>query len=67
MPVNSLSCAAIDLSPTCTRLANGVQVAVFSQPSSTQAAFSVRVAAGSHDEPAEHPGLAHFLEHFAVS
>ena len=63
MPVNSLSCAAIDLSPTCTRLANGVQVAVFSQPSSTQAAFSVRVAAGSHDEPAEHPGLAHFLEH----
>ena len=26
-------------------------------------AISVRVAVGSHDEPAAHPGLAHFLEH----
>ncbi len=63
MSVNSSSSTAIDHSPVCTRLANGVQVAVLSQPSSIQAALSVRVAVGSHDEPAEHPGLAHFLEH----
>jgi len=63
MSVNSQSSAAIGLSPACTRLANGVQVALLSLAGSTQAALSVRVAAGSHDEPGAHPGLAHFVEH----
>ncbi len=49
--------------PLCSRLTNGLQLAVLSQAGSAQAAISVRVAAGSHDEPSEYPGLAHFLEH----
>ncbi|HBX56556.1 pyrroloquinoline quinone biosynthesis protein PqqF [Pseudomonas sp. UBA2684] len=49
--------------PECRRLANGMQVAALSQPGLGKAAISVRVAVGSHDEPSEYPGLAHFLEH----
>ena len=63
MSISSPSFAVSAVTPVCTRLANGLQVAVLSQAGSTQAAISVRVAAGSHDEPAAHPGLAHFLEH----
>ncbi|MBX9712857.1 MAG: pyrroloquinoline quinone biosynthesis protein PqqF [Pseudomonadaceae bacterium] len=63
MSISSSSSAVVAVTPICTRLANGLQVAVLSQAGSAQAAISVRVAAGSHDEPAEHPGLAHFLEH----
>lgn len=47
----------------CRRLGNGLGVILLSQPGLTKAAISLRVAAGSHDEPLEYPGLAHFLEH----
>jgi len=63
MSISSPSSAVPAATPVCTRLANGLQLAVLSQASSAQAAISVRVASGSHDEPAEHPGLVHFLEH----
>ncbi|MFZ3024486.1 insulinase family protein, partial [Pseudomonas sp.] len=63
MSISSPSSAVPAATPVCTRLANGLQLAVLSRVGSTQAAISVRVAAGSHDEPAAHPGLAHFLEH----
>ncbi|MDP3979421.1 MAG: pyrroloquinoline quinone biosynthesis protein PqqF [Pseudomonas sp.] len=49
--------------PECRQLANGLQVALLSLPGTAKAAISVRVAAGSHDEPDDYPGLAHFLEH----
>lgn len=49
--------------PECRQLANGLQVAAISRPGAGKAALSVRVAAGSHDEPDDYPGLAHFLEH----
>lgn len=49
--------------PVCRRLGNGLRVILLSQPGLTKAAISLRVAAGSHDEPLEYPGLAHFLEH----
>lgn len=49
--------------PDCRRLGNGLGVILLSQPGLTKAAISLRVAAGSHDEPLEYPGLAHFLEH----
>ncbi|MCY1344737.1 coenzyme PQQ biosynthesis protein PqqF [compost metagenome] len=45
------------------RLANGLRVRLVHQPGATLAAAVVEVGGGSHDEPAEHPGLAHFLEH----
>lgn len=45
------------------RLANGLCVTLREAPGSRQAAALARVAAGSHDEPRAHPGLAHFLEH----
>nr|WP_298141802.1 pyrroloquinoline quinone biosynthesis protein PqqF [uncultured Pseudomonas sp.] len=44
-------------------LGNGLQVAAISRAGAGKAAISVRVAAGSHDEPEDYPGLAHFLEH----
>ncbi|WP_332821115.1 insulinase family protein, partial [Pseudomonas sp.] len=49
--------------PECRQLANGLQVALLSLPGTAKAAISVRVAAGSHDEPVDYPGMAHFLEH----
>ncbi|MDO9623973.1 MAG: pyrroloquinoline quinone biosynthesis protein PqqF [Pseudomonas sp.] len=49
--------------PESWQLANGLQVSILSLPGTAKAAISVRVAAGSHDEPADYPGMAHFLEH----
>jgi len=49
--------------PDYRRLGNGLGVILLSQPGVTKAAISLRVAAGSHDEPLDYPGLAHFLEH----
>lgn len=45
------------------RLANGLRVRLLQQPGANLAAALVEVGGGSHDEPAEFPGLAHFLEH----
>ncbi|WP_280325695.1 pyrroloquinoline quinone biosynthesis protein PqqF [Pseudomonas sp. BN102] len=45
------------------RLANGLRVRLVRQPCASLAAALVEVGGGSHDEPAEYPGLAHFLEH----
>ncbi|WBG66851.1 pyrroloquinoline quinone biosynthesis protein PqqF [Pseudomonas citronellolis] len=44
-------------------LANGLGLTLVHDPQATRAAALARVAAGSHDEPRAHPGLAHFLEH----
>ncbi len=44
-------------------LDNGLTVLLRHVPGARQAAAVVRVAAGSHDEPAAWPGLAHFIEH----
>lgn len=44
-------------------LANGLQATIIHQPDAAQAAALAQVAAGSHDEPTEWPGLAHLLEH----
>lgn len=57
MPAD-LSCLSTTL-----RLSNGAELRVQQQPWAEQAGICLRVAAGSHDEPAEYPGLAHFLEH----
>ncbi len=51
------------LEPLRRQLDNGLGVTLLSQPGTRKAAISLRVAAGSHDEPREYPGLAHFLEH----
>ena len=45
------------------RLANGLSVLLISAPDSDLAAASLQVAVGSSDDPAERPGLTHFLEH----
>ncbi|MGQ7957402.1 pyrroloquinoline quinone biosynthesis protein PqqF [Pseudomonas sp. SP16.1] len=45
------------------RLANGVELCVAQQSWAERVGICLRVAAGSHDEPAAYPGLAHFLEH----
>jgi secreted Zn-dependent insulinase-like peptidase len=45
------------------RLTNGMQALVVSDPQTDQAAASVNVSVGSANDPAEYPGLAHFLEH----
>lgn len=44
-------------------LTNGAQLCVQRQPWAQCVGLCLRVAAGSHDEPPEYPGLAHFLEH----
>jgi secreted Zn-dependent insulinase-like peptidase len=44
-------------------LANGLRVVLCHAPRLKRCAASLRLAAGSHDVPAEYPGLAHFLEH----
>lgn len=50
--------------PVRTRhLANGAVLHVCQQPWARQAGLCLRVAVGSHDEPRDYPGLAHFLEH----
>jgi coenzyme PQQ biosynthesis probable peptidase PqqF len=45
------------------RLANGCQLQLLHRPRAGLTALWLRVAAGSHDEPPQWPGLAHFLEH----
>ncbi|MGP0173667.1 pyrroloquinoline quinone biosynthesis protein PqqF [Pseudomonas sp. NCHU5208] len=50
--------------PVHTRhLANGSVLHACQQPWARQAGLCLRVAVGSHDEPRDYPGLAHFLEH----
>lgn len=44
-------------------LSNGLQVELRHAPHLKRCAAAVRVHAGSHDAPADYPGLAHFLEH----
>lgn len=41
----------------------GLRIRLLPLQDSAQAAALIRVHAGSHDEPAEYPGMAHFLEH----
>jgi coenzyme PQQ biosynthesis probable peptidase PqqF len=61
---DSLDCSASQsFDPVCRRLDNGLSVRLLSQPWLSQAALCLRVNAGSHDEPLDYPGLAHFLEH----
>ncbi|MFP6850833.1 MAG: pyrroloquinoline quinone biosynthesis protein PqqF [Pseudomonas sp.] len=51
------------MEPVRRRLQSGLPVMLFSQPWRSHAGLCLRVNAGSHDEPLEYPGLAHFLEH----
>lgn len=44
-------------------LPGGLRGRLIALPPGSRAAALLRVGAGSHDEPAEYPGLAHFLEH----
>ena len=44
-------------------LANGLRALLASDPNADKAAASLTVFRGSFHEPAERPGLAHFLEH----
>lgn len=44
-------------------LPNGLHVVLGHVPGLKRCAAALRVAAGSHDVPAQWPGLAHFLEH----
>lgn len=44
-------------------LNNGLRVSLRHAPHLKRCAAAVRVHAGSHDAPADYPGLAHFLEH----
>ncbi len=44
-------------------LPNKMKVVVVSQPLAKQSAISVRVDAGSYQDPRQYRGLAHFLEH----
>lgn len=63
MSVSPESLQYADQPPESRLLDNGLRVQVLSRPGLAKAVISVRVAAGSHDEPREYPGLAHFLEH----
>lgn len=45
------------------QLDNGMRAVVVSDPRADKAAVSLNVAVGSNANPAERPGLAHFLEH----
>ncbi|MDH4871965.1 pyrroloquinoline quinone biosynthesis protein PqqF [Pseudomonas sp. BN515] len=46
-----------------THLANGLEVRLMHRPGTTLCAVLVEVRGGSHDEPGDYPGLAHYLEH----
>lgn len=48
------------------QLANGIKVLLVSDPESPNAMVGLKVAAGSMQDPAAQPGLAHFLEHAIV-
>src|SRR5688500_2182759 len=60
---------AVEKSPNDNReyralvLRNGMRVLLISDPAADKAAASVDVNAGSNSDPANFPGLAHFLEH----
>ncbi len=45
------------------RLGNGLEALLISDPQADQSAASVSVGAGSWNDPAEYPGMAHFCEH----
>lgn len=45
------------------QLDNKMRVVLVSDPATDKAAAAMAVYRGSNHEPAEHPGLAHFLEH----
>ncbi|KAI5186374.1 insulysin [Nematocida homosporus] len=45
------------------KLANGMRVVVVSNPTTPMAAATLSVGVGSANDPTEHPGLAHLLEH----
>ncbi|WP_052659188.1 pyrroloquinoline quinone biosynthesis protein PqqF [Pseudomonas sp. LFM046] len=49
--------------PLNLQLPNGLEVRIAHQAGARMAAARVEVRGGSHDEPGEYPGLAHFLEH----
>ena len=48
------------------RLENGLRFVVVSDPAATQATVALTVRAGTKDDPAEFPGLTHFVEHIVV-
>ncbi|WP_380180199.1 pyrroloquinoline quinone biosynthesis protein PqqF [Kalamiella sp. sgz302252] len=50
-----------DLSSCC--VANGLRINLIQDPQATRSAALFRLSAGSFDEPARWPGLAHLLEH----
>lgn len=45
------------------RVANGLRITLIHEPEAARAAALFRLSAGSLDEPARWPGLAHLLEH----
>ena len=45
------------------RLANGLEAYIVSDPMADQSAAALAVQAGSWNDPAEYPGMAHFCEH----
>lgn len=45
------------------RLANGLEAVIVSNPTIQKSAINLIVQAGSYQDPIEHQGLAHFLEH----
>ncbi len=45
------------------RLQNGLEILLISDPGIDQSSASMAVSAGSWDDPAEYPGMAHFSEH----
>ncbi|AGO11932.1 AaceriAGR251Cp [[Ashbya] aceris (nom. inval.)] len=49
------------------KLNNNLLALLISDPSETVASCAVAIATGSHNDPAEIPGLAHFCEHMVLS
>lgn len=47
----------------CLTLANGLRATLIHAPGASRAGALLRIARGSHDEPQDFPGLAHFIEH----
>lgn len=45
------------------RLPNGLEALIISDPKADKSAASLSVDVGSWNDPKEHPGIAHFLEH----
>lgn len=53
----------MEIANACWLLDNGLRINALSDPAATCAAALVQVEAGSFQEPADWPGLAHLLEH----